>query len=91
MSSPARDELRANTSVAECIEVFKRTNTMTGAACTPLLRFAEDAAREFAQILLNQVQLSEKTPASAVAITAWLCALTIACQMAVVGGAGYGL
>ena len=50
--------------VAEWVEVlFKRTDIMTCAACTLLLRFAADAAREFAQVLLFQVQLSEEAPA----------------------------
>jgi len=74
--------------VAEWIEfLFKRTDVMTRKACTPLLRFAADAALEFVQVFLFQVQLSEETPGSAVALNAWLFALTLACQMAVVCGA----
>ena len=50
--------------VAEWVEVlFNRTDIMKCAACTLLLRFAADAAREFAQVLLFQVQLSEEAPA----------------------------
>jgi len=78
--------------VAEWIEVrFKRTDITTRAAWTPLLRFAADAAQEFVQVFLLQVQLSEQTPSSTVAFNAWLCALTLACQMVVVCGAEHRL
>ena len=47
--------------VAEWIEVlFKRTDVITRVACPLLLRFAADAALEFAEFLLFQVPLSEK-------------------------------
>ena len=74
--------------MAEWIEVpFRRTDVLTRAARVPLLRFTADGAHEFVPVFLFQVLLTGRTPARAVVLNAWLCALALWCQMAVVCGA----
>ena len=74
--------------IAECIAVLpKRIDIVTRAARTPYPRFTADRAGEFGQTLPLQVRISAAFLTSALARTAWLCALIPAWQMAVVSGA----
>ena len=74
----------ATPTAADWIEtLFKRTNILTRAAWTSLVRLAADLAGDFAQALLRQELVSVENPASAVAAGAWKSALPMCVRVQV--------
>jgi hypothetical protein len=71
--------------VSDWIEVlFRRTEVTSAGRATQLHRFAAEVAKDFCEVLLFQVNLSEKKCPSDVAISMWSYALMITCWMAAV-------